>query len=114
MNAAARSAVQTRFTALLHQVDVAALERAFRRQKRQASAGVDGITVADYERTLDELERALAPERLALAVEIASIPASIRGYGHVKRRHLDAAKAREAELLARFRAPAAKPLPVAA
>jgi len=70
--------------------------------------------VADYERTLDELERALAPERLALAVEIASIPASIRGYGHVKRRHLDAAKAREAELLARFRAPAAKPLPVAA
>ena len=52
VNAAARSAVQTRFTALLHHVDVDALERAFRRQKRQASAGVDGITVADYERNL--------------------------------------------------------------
>jgi hypothetical protein len=52
VNAAARSAVQTRFTALLHHVDVDALERAFRRQKRQASAGVDGITVADYERSL--------------------------------------------------------------
>ena len=52
MNAAARSAVQTRFTALLHHVDVEALERAFRRQKRQAGAGVDGITVADYEQNL--------------------------------------------------------------
>ena len=53
VNAAARSAVQTRFTALLHHVDVAALERAFRRQKRKASAGVDGITVADYEQNLE-------------------------------------------------------------
>src|SRR6202051_5366666 len=53
VNAAARAAVQTRFTALLHHIDVAALERAFRRQKRQASAGVDGITVADYEQNLE-------------------------------------------------------------
>ncbi|HUZ74142.1 MAG TPA: group II intron reverse transcriptase/maturase, partial [Stellaceae bacterium] len=53
MNAAARSAVQTPFTALLHHVDVVALERAFRRQKRRASAGVDGITVADYEQKLE-------------------------------------------------------------
>ncbi len=52
VNAAARSAVRIRFTALLHHVDVDALERAFRRQKRQAGAGVDGITVADYERNL--------------------------------------------------------------
>ncbi len=52
-NVAARKAVQTRFTALLHHVDAAALERAFRRQKRQASAGVDGITVADYEQNLE-------------------------------------------------------------
>src|ERR1700675_2973626 len=53
VNAAARTAVQTRFTALLHHVDIAALERAFRRQRRQASAGVDGITVADYEQNLE-------------------------------------------------------------
>ncbi len=53
VNAAARKAVQTRFTALLHHVDVEALGRAFRRQKRQASAGVDGITVADYEQNLE-------------------------------------------------------------
>ena len=53
VNAAARAAVQTRFTALLHHVDVAALERAFRRQKRRASAGVDGITMAEYEQGLE-------------------------------------------------------------
>jgi group II intron reverse transcriptase/maturase len=53
VNAAARSAVRTQFTALLHHLDVGALERAFRRQKRQASAGVDGITVADYEQNLE-------------------------------------------------------------
>jgi RNA-directed DNA polymerase len=52
VNAAARSAVQTRFTALLHHVDVEGLERAFRRQRRQASAGVDGMTVADYDQNL--------------------------------------------------------------
>jgi group II intron reverse transcriptase/maturase len=53
VNAAARRAVQTRFTALLHHVDTAALERAFRRQKRRASAGVDGITVTEYEQNLE-------------------------------------------------------------
>ena len=52
VNAAARGAVQTRFTALLHHIDVEALERAFRRQKRRASAGVDGITVTEYEPNL--------------------------------------------------------------
>jgi RNA-directed DNA polymerase len=53
VNAAARQAAQTRFTALLHHVDIAALERAFRRQKRLASAGVDGMTVAVYEQDLE-------------------------------------------------------------
>ena len=53
VNAAARAAVRTRFTALLHHVDVVTLERAFRRQKRQASAGVDGVMVADYEQNLE-------------------------------------------------------------
>ncbi|WP_456639054.1 group II intron reverse transcriptase/maturase [Bradyrhizobium sp. USDA 10063] len=52
VNAAARKAAHTQFTALLHHVNVEALERAFRRQKRRASAGVDGITVTDYEQNL--------------------------------------------------------------
>ena len=45
VNDAARRSGQTRFTALLHHVDVAAPERAFRRQRRTASPGVDRVTV---------------------------------------------------------------------
>src|SRR5271169_74105 len=45
VNDAARRSGQTRFTALLHHVDVASLERAFRRQRRTASPGVDRVTV---------------------------------------------------------------------
>jgi indolepyruvate ferredoxin oxidoreductase len=44
---------------------------------------------------------------VALAVEIASIPEHIRGYGHVKEAHLHKAKAREAALLAQWRNPKA-------
>jgi indolepyruvate ferredoxin oxidoreductase len=40
-------------------------------------------------------------------VAIASIPEDIRGYGHVKERHLKAAKQKEAALVAAFHTPAA-------
>src|SRR2546428_139912 len=63
--------------------------------------------IADYEALIDELLPRLAAHNHALAVELASIPEQIRGYGHVKDRHLTAAKAKEAELVAAFRA--AKP-----
>lgn len=53
VNEAARRSGQTQFTALLHHVDVGALERAFRRQRRAASPGVDRVTVEDYERNLE-------------------------------------------------------------
>ena len=53
VNEAARRSGQTRFTALLHHVDVAALERAFRRQRRAASPGIDRVTAEDYERNLE-------------------------------------------------------------
>src|SRR5207245_10380185 len=46
VNEAARRSGQTRFTALLHHVDVAALERAFRRKRRAASPGIDRVKVA--------------------------------------------------------------------
>jgi len=53
VNDAARRSGQTRFTALLHHVDVAALARAFRRQRRTASPGVDRVTVDEYEQALE-------------------------------------------------------------
>jgi indolepyruvate ferredoxin oxidoreductase len=61
--------------------------------------------IEDYERTIGELLAGLNPDTHRLAVEIASIPEAIRGFGHVKAAHLEKAKAREAELLERFRAP---------
>ena len=56
---AAKHDKRARFTALLHHVDVAALARAFRRLKRSASAGVDGVTVETYEQNLGRNLRAL-------------------------------------------------------
>lgn len=54
VNAVARRNGQTRFTALLHHVDVEALRRALKRQRRAASPGVDRVTVDEYEQKLDE------------------------------------------------------------
>lgn len=61
--------------------------------------------IADYVATVEQLIDRLDHDNHALAVEIAEIPEHIRGFGHVKDRHLANAKAREAELLARLRAP---------
>ena len=52
VNAAALATGRTRFTALLHHIDVAALERAFRRPRRAASPGVDRVTMDQYEQDL--------------------------------------------------------------
>ena len=62
--------------------------------------------ITDYEALIDELLPRLAAHNHAIAVELAAIPEHIRGYGHVKDRHLKAAKAKEAELVASFRAAA--------
>ncbi|MGH8629256.1 MAG: DUF6537 domain-containing protein, partial [Burkholderiales bacterium] len=62
--------------------------------------------VKDYEATVELLLAKLSSDNHALAVQIAGIPEEIRGYGHVKERNLQKAKAKEAELLASFRAPA--------
>ena len=61
--------------------------------------------IADYEATLTELLAGLDADNHHLAVGIAAIPEKIRGFGHVKRRHLAAAKADEATLLDQFRSP---------
>jgi len=63
--------------------------------------------IEDYAKQIDELLAKLTPDNHALAVQIASIPEEIRGYGHVKERHLHAAKAKEAKLLEAFRNPQA-------
>ncbi len=59
--------------------------------------------IQQYRACVEELLQGLTPERLALAVQIASIPEDIRGYGHVKERHLQAARARWDALMAQWR-----------
>jgi indolepyruvate ferredoxin oxidoreductase len=59
--------------------------------------------IADYEAILRELSTSLSPDNHALAVEIASLPAKMRGFGHIKARNVKSAKACEAELLAVLR-----------
>ncbi len=60
--------------------------------------------IAEYETTIDALLQGLTPDNHALAIEIASLPESVRGYGHIKAKSAAAARAKREELLARYRA----------
>ncbi|MCE9657080.1 MAG: indolepyruvate ferredoxin oxidoreductase family protein [Burkholderiales bacterium] len=60
--------------------------------------------IVEYRESLEEVLRTLGPANLALAVEIARVPEMIRGYGHVKQRHLDAARPKWDALMADWRA----------
>ena len=64
--------------------------------------------IVDYRSLLEELLNGLSLDNHDLAVQLARIPEQIRGYGHVKEAHLARAKALEADLLAKWRNPAAE------
>jgi indolepyruvate ferredoxin oxidoreductase len=59
--------------------------------------------IDEYRSAIDELLQGLTADKLPLALEIARIPEDIRGYGHVKERHLAAARAKWQRLTARWR-----------
>ncbi|MDF2114619.1 indolepyruvate ferredoxin oxidoreductase family protein [Roseiarcaceae bacterium H3SJ34-1] len=59
--------------------------------------------IVDYVALLDEIAAKLTPANHASAVALASLPEKIRGYGHVKERHMKAARQEEIALLAQFR-----------
>jgi indolepyruvate ferredoxin oxidoreductase len=58
--------------------------------------------IAEYEQTVERLLGRLAPDNHALAVQIASLPEEIRGFGHIKMRNLATARKKHAELLQRL------------
>lgn len=60
--------------------------------------------IEEYFETVDGLLAGLRVENLDLAVEIASVPELVRGYGHVKARSLEEAESEKAALLERWRA----------
>jgi indolepyruvate ferredoxin oxidoreductase len=68
-----------------------------------ADRRIERKLIADYEAMLDEIAGNLTPDNHPLAVGLAAVPEHIRGYGHVKQRHLATAKADEAALLEQFR-----------
>jgi len=59
--------------------------------------------IGEYRACIDELLTRLNAATLPLAVEIARIPEEIRGYGHVKARHLRVARAKWQQLLGQWR-----------
>jgi indolepyruvate ferredoxin oxidoreductase len=60
--------------------------------------------IGEYKASIDELLASLNAGNLALATEIARVPEDIRGYGHVKERHLAAARPKWAALMTEWRA----------
>jgi indolepyruvate ferredoxin oxidoreductase len=64
--------------------------------------------ISEYFATIDELVTKLDRDNHALAVDIASIPEHIRGYGHIKEAHYAKARKRWDELMATWRNPQQK------
>lgn len=64
--------------------------------------------IRDYEQLIDELVVGLNHDNHALAVELATLPEGVRGYGHIKEANLAAVKVRWQELIDAWRFPAEK------
>jgi len=75
---------------------------------RSAERRTERRLIAEFEAVVEEVLGTLDASRHATAIEIAALPESIRGFGHVKAAAIAAAKRREAELLAALRAPSAR------
>jgi indolepyruvate ferredoxin oxidoreductase len=61
--------------------------------------------IEEYKTSLEEVLAGLTAENHATALEIARIPEMIKGYGHVKARHLAAARPQWTALMQSFRTP---------
>jgi indolepyruvate ferredoxin oxidoreductase len=59
--------------------------------------------IGEYFATVDELLSRLGRDNLKLAVDIASVPEQIRGYGHIKEANFAKAAAKREQLLNEWR-----------
>ncbi len=73
---------------------------------RTAERKMERKLVDEYEATVKTLLNSLSPDNHALAVEIASVPDAIRGFGHIKKKSVEDAKSKEATLLKAWHDPA--------
>jgi indolepyruvate ferredoxin oxidoreductase len=69
----------------------------YSRERRRERALIE-----EYCARIDALLPSLSERNIKLAVEIASLPEQIRGFGHVKDRHLAAVETKTCELLAAY------------
>lgn len=58
--------------------------------------------IEEYQALLLELLPKLTSDNLAIAIEIASLPEQLRGFGHVKARHLQQVQAKQTQLVDYF------------
>jgi indolepyruvate ferredoxin oxidoreductase len=68
-----------------------------------AERRMERALVESYFRTIEELAASLEAENHALAVEIASLPERIRGFGYIKEKNVAEVRRREQELLESWR-----------
>ena len=61
--------------------------------------------IGEYRASIEEVLKSLNAGNHAVAVEIARIPEQIKGFGHVKERHLKAARQNWSALMAAYRSP---------
>ena len=58
--------------------------------------------IHEYEQTVERLLAGLGPQNHGVAVQIASLPEEVRGFGYIKQRNVEAARKKRDELFARF------------
>ncbi len=68
----------------------------------QAERRTERRLIVEFEAVVDQLLAGLTPENRGKAAEIAVLPMSIRGFGHVKERAIEATAERQAALLAAY------------
>lgn len=58
--------------------------------------------LADYEALVEDLVQNLSADKLELALKLARLPQTVRGYGHVKLANITTVRAQWKDLLDRF------------
>jgi len=71
---------------------------------RTAERRMERALIAEYEQAVESLLSTLSRDNHSLAVEIASLPEAIRGFGHIKAKSVDAARAKQRDLMTRYAA----------
>jgi indolepyruvate ferredoxin oxidoreductase len=74
---------------------------------RTAERRAERALIGQYRASVEQALRLLSADNHAVALELARIPEQIKGFGHVKERHLKAARARWDELMGQLTGPGA-------